>query len=173
MDERYGIDELASLVGVSRRTVRFYVQQGLLPAPLGVGRGKHYGTEHLARLRAVKALQQQGRSLDEVRRELAGGGGAHEMSALALAPVSGVPGSQWTRLEVVPGVELHLSGRRRALSGRALQELEAWCRRHLEEDDGDLFPSRYRRLAEQLRRSERKPSAERADDVKGSERKRR
>jgi DNA-binding transcriptional MerR regulator len=151
-ERRYGIEELANLVGVSRRTVRFYVQQGLLPAPLGVGRGKHYGPEHLAQLRAVKALQQEGRSLDEVRRELAGEGDA-EVSALALAPVSEVPGSQWTRLEVVPGVEVHLSGRRRRLSGRALQELEAWCRRHLEADD-DVFPSRYRELAEQLRRQD-------------------
>jgi DNA-binding transcriptional MerR regulator len=155
-ERRYGIDELAKRVGVSRRTVRFYVQQGLLPAPYGVGRGKHYGPEHLARLRAVKALQQQGRSLDEVRRELSGGGEA-EASALAMAPVSEVPGSTWTRLDVVPGVELHLSGGRQRLSGRALQELEAWCRRHLEAgDDSDVFPRRYRELAEQLRRSERK-----------------
>jgi DNA-binding transcriptional MerR regulator len=160
-ERRYGIEELAKRVGVSRRTVRFYVQQGLLPAPLGVGRGKHYGPEHLGRLRAVKALQQQGRSLDEVRRELAGGGEA-ELSGLALAPVSEVPGSQWTRLEVVSGVELHLSGRRRGLSGRALRELEAWCRRHLEADDdeSDVFPSRYRKLPEQLRRSDRKKKDE-------------
>ena len=31
---RYDIDELADLGGVSRRTVRYYVQEGLLPAPL-------------------------------------------------------------------------------------------------------------------------------------------
>jgi DNA-binding transcriptional MerR regulator len=154
-ERRFGIDELAHLGQVSRRTVRFYVQQGLLPAPLGVGRGKHYGPEHLARLRAVKALQQQGRSLDEVRRELAGGG-EPEVSALALAPVSRVPGAQWTRLDVVPGVELHLSEGHRPLTGRALQELGAWARRHLGADDDDVFPSRYRELAEQVRRSERK-----------------
>src|SRR5512140_1664608 len=62
-----GIAELAALGGVTRRTVRYYVQEGLLPAPRGVGRGKHYGPEHLERLLAVKALQEQGRSLDEVR----------------------------------------------------------------------------------------------------------
>ena len=52
-NERYGIAELAALGGVTRRTVRYYVQQGLLPAPLGVGRGRHYGPEHLARLQAA------------------------------------------------------------------------------------------------------------------------
>ena len=56
-DERYGIDEIAHLGGVSRRTVRYYVQQGLIPAPLGVGRGKHYGPEHLARLQEDAAFR--------------------------------------------------------------------------------------------------------------------
>ena len=128
---RFGIDELANLVGVSRRTVRFYVQQGLLQPPLGVGRGKHYGPEHLARLRAVKALQLEGLSLDEVRRKVAGEGESAEVSALAATSVSEVSGSRWTRLEVAPGVELHLSGKRRAPSARALEELAAWGRRHL------------------------------------------
>ena len=63
-DEReLGIEELAGLGGVTRRTVRYYVQEGLLPAPRGVGRGRHYGPEHLDRLLAVKAMQERGESL--------------------------------------------------------------------------------------------------------------
>ena len=71
-DERYAVGELADLGGVSRRTVRYYVQEGLIPAPLGVGRGDHYGREHLDRLLQVKALQEAGRSLDEIRQLLDG-----------------------------------------------------------------------------------------------------
>ena len=52
---RYAIGDLAQLADVSRRTVRYYVQEGLLPAPLGVGRGNHYGPEHLERILEVKA----------------------------------------------------------------------------------------------------------------------
>ncbi len=63
----YGIAELADLGGVSRRTVRYYVQEGLLPAPLGVGRGRHYGPAHLAQLLRVKALQEEDRSLTAPR----------------------------------------------------------------------------------------------------------
>jgi DNA-binding transcriptional MerR regulator len=165
--KRYGIDELANLVGVSRRTVRFYVQQGLLQPPFGVGRGKHYGPEHLARLRAVKALQVQGLSLDDVRRKIAGGDESAEVSALAATPVSEVAGSRWTRLDVAPGIELHLTGRHRTPSARGLQELEAWCRRNLggEDDDGEVFPERLRKLAEQLRQSEKTKS----DDDAGAE----
>ena len=70
-DERYSVGELADLGGVSRRTVRYYVQEGLLPAPHGVGRGDHYGREHLERLLQVKALQEAGRTLDEIRQLLA------------------------------------------------------------------------------------------------------
>jgi DNA-binding transcriptional MerR regulator len=65
---RYSIDELASLGGVSRRTVRYYVQENLIPAPLGLGRGRHYTPEHLQQLLRVKALQESGRTLDEIRR---------------------------------------------------------------------------------------------------------
>ena len=75
-EPRYAIGDLADLGGVSRRTVRYYVQEGLLPAPFGVGRGNHYGPEHLDQLLRVKALQEAGRTLDEIRRALNGQEGA-------------------------------------------------------------------------------------------------
>ncbi len=59
-EPRYAIGDLADLGGVSRRTVRYYVQEGLLPTPFGVGRGNHYGPEHLDRLLRVKALRKPG-----------------------------------------------------------------------------------------------------------------
>jgi len=34
--KRFSVGELAELGGVSRRTVRYYVQEGLIPAPLGL-----------------------------------------------------------------------------------------------------------------------------------------
>ena len=49
-ETRYGIQELADLGGVTRRTVRYYVRLGLLPPPLGTGRGKHYSQEHVDEL---------------------------------------------------------------------------------------------------------------------------
>src|SRR6478609_8886644 len=64
---RYAIGDLADLGGVSRRTVRYYVQEGLLPAPLGLGRGNHYTREHLDQLLRVKAMQEAGHTLDEIK----------------------------------------------------------------------------------------------------------
>jgi DNA-binding transcriptional MerR regulator len=134
-DERYGIAELAELGGVSRRTVRYYVQEGLLPAPLGVGRGRHYGAEHLRRLLAVKALQERGHTLDEVREALDERQRPRDAARdLAPAAAPSLPEalrrSPWTRVELLPGVELHVSGRRLPPAGR-LEQLAEWCRQHL------------------------------------------
>src|SRR5687768_12997554 len=71
--DRLSIDELADAAGLTRRGIRFYVQQRLLPAPHGVGRGKHYDASHLDRLRQIRELQSAGHSLDEIRHILAGG----------------------------------------------------------------------------------------------------
>lgn len=137
-DARYGIEELAALGGVTRRTVRYYVQEGLLQPPLGIGRGRHYGPEHLARLQAVRALQERGLSLDEVRAELERGSGRRRATPMAVSlPEPQVTRSAWTRVEVVPGVELHVSGQRRLPPPGRLRELAEWCEWHFREHDRD------------------------------------
>ena len=125
---RFSIDELADLGGVSRRTVRYYVQEGLLPAPLGVGRGRHYGQSHLDRLLRVKAEQEAGRSLDDIRARRKPPSGRSQPQA---APPRPLPRSTWRRLELGPGVELHLAHDIKLPAGSRLDELVEWCRRHL------------------------------------------
>jgi DNA-binding transcriptional MerR regulator len=127
-----GVAELADLGGVSRRTVRFYVQEGLLQPPLGVGRGRHYGPEHLKRLLEVKALQEQGRSLSEIREVIEGGPRARARPAPLAAPPSR---AKFVRLEVLPGVELNVSSAYRVPSPGRLAELAEWCRAHLRRTD--------------------------------------
>jgi DNA-binding transcriptional MerR regulator len=68
----YGIKELAELGGVTRRTVRYYVQRGLLPTPLGTGRGPHYTVAHLERLIHIRKLQETGVPLAEISAQLDG-----------------------------------------------------------------------------------------------------
>lgn len=125
---RFAIGDLARLAGVSRRTVRYYVQEGLIPPPLGVGRGNHYGQDHLDRILRVKAMQEAGRTLDEIRRAASGS------PRKAAAPARAMPAverSLWRRLELAPGVELHVAGHVRLPPPGRLEELAAWCRRHL------------------------------------------
>lgn len=71
-DERYKLDELARAAGTSPRTVRYYVQRGLLPAPDFRGKDTAYGREHLVRLRAIRHLQEAFYPLDAIAIELEG-----------------------------------------------------------------------------------------------------
>ncbi|MPZ97425.1 MAG: MerR family transcriptional regulator [Propionibacteriales bacterium] len=57
------VDELASRVGMTVRTVRFYAGRGLLPPPERKGRSGYYGADHLARLELVRELQAHGFTL--------------------------------------------------------------------------------------------------------------
>jgi len=118
-DERsYGIEELAELGGVTRRTVRYYVQRGLLPTPLGTGRGPHYTAAHLERLIHIRKLQEVGVPLAEIATQLDGvpyvradslgaRSDVHQMPASF--PVATFPErSAWMRFVLADGVELHV-----------------------------------------------------------------
>jgi DNA-binding transcriptional MerR regulator len=102
-DSYYGIEELAELGGVTRRTVRYYVQRGLLPTPLGTGRGPHYTAAHLQRLIHIRTLQEAGVPLAEVAARL--DGVPHiPVSAPEVLPER----SAWMRFVLADGVELHV-----------------------------------------------------------------
>jgi DNA-binding transcriptional MerR regulator len=127
--DRYAIGDLAELGGVSRRTVRYYVQEGLLPAPLGVGRGNHYGAEHLHQLLHVKKMQEAGRTLDEIRASL-----QNDPSRRLKTPKrheASVERTLWRRIGLAPGVELHVSSAVHLPSPSRLAELASWCHIHL------------------------------------------
>jgi DNA-binding transcriptional MerR regulator len=134
-ETRYAIGDLADLGGVSRRTVRYYVQERLLAAPYGVGRGNHYGREHLDQLLRVKALQEDGRTLDEIRDALGQSGRRRalmtfESPAPARRTLAPPPRTLWRRVTLAPGVELNVSGAVRLPSPGTLEALASWCRTH-------------------------------------------
>jgi len=70
-DTPYSIADLARLTDVTPRTVRYYIAQGLLPAPGESGPGAHYGPAHLDRLQLIRRLQRQHLPLAEIRTRLA------------------------------------------------------------------------------------------------------
>lgn len=80
----YTAAELASRAGVTERTVRYYVVEGLLPAPAGRGRGAHYRPGHLTRLKLIRAMQQAGNDLETIREYLTELGGEDEQAEAAL-----------------------------------------------------------------------------------------
>lgn len=137
--KEWKLTELAEAAGVSPRTVRYYVQRGLLPAPPFKGPDTVYGEEHLVRLKAIRVLQARFLPLDAIQVELMRLG-PDELKALADAEptplASGaVPAAEappaapsrpgpvkdeapasppatvtsWRRWELAPGLELHLA----------------------------------------------------------------
>src|SRR5476651_835932 len=70
--ERYSIDELSTLAGVTPRTVRFYIAQGLLDRPEGEKRGAHYLRRHLEQLLLTRRWVDAGLGLDRIRELQAG-----------------------------------------------------------------------------------------------------
>jgi hypothetical protein len=81
----------------------------------------------------VKALQESGHTLDEIRRALNGHEGAH-LEALHSAPMSEqgpLAREVWRRLTLAPGVELHVAGDVGLPPAGKLTELVNWCRQNL------------------------------------------
>jgi DNA-binding transcriptional MerR regulator len=70
-DAGYAITDLASLAGVTPRTIRYYVSVGLIPAPAQQGRAARYAEDHLHRIRLIRRLQDQHLPLAEIRSRLA------------------------------------------------------------------------------------------------------
>jgi DNA-binding transcriptional MerR regulator len=69
----------------AERMVRYYTARGLLPRPGTRGRALMYGRTHLIRLVAIKRLQGQGLSLDEIAERL------DEMTAAEVQSLAAIP----------------------------------------------------------------------------------
>jgi DNA-binding transcriptional MerR regulator len=71
-EQTYDIQELVDRSGIQRRNIYFYVQQAILPPPVGAGLASRYTEEHLLRLQLIPHLRRLGLRLDQIREKLAG-----------------------------------------------------------------------------------------------------
>jgi DNA-binding transcriptional MerR regulator len=69
--KHYRLNELTDVTGVTSRTIRFYIAEGLLPPPQGAGPASVYTSAHRDRLRLIGILKDQYLPLREIRRRLA------------------------------------------------------------------------------------------------------
>jgi len=127
MDEpRYTIDELGEKTGFSRRTIRYYVQEGLIDPPAGRGRGGFYNDSHVAKLLRIKAQQDLGFKLSEI---------ADLSRTVGSEVVEAAPAPQtWVHYQVAPGVELHVSRDVEREETRKVLELLRVARSIMKED---------------------------------------
>ena len=141
MDQgRYLIEELCRLTGFSRRTVRYYVQEGLVDPPAGRGRGGYYSDLHVSQLARIRDLQEQGYRLDAIRGMFTQpatveAAGASRSSTPAPTPQA-FPRSSWTRHIVARGVELHVSAEAESRLGLAVATALETLRSIVEHEGG-------------------------------------
>lgn len=140
---RYTIQDMERLLGVSVRTIHFWSQAKVLDGP---GRGRdprRYTDEHLGALILIKQLRSEGRSLVEIRKIIASKSEG-TLRSLARKAQSGRPDqasttpseapsrgaeSVWERVPLAPGVELHVNRPLRSTSQELVDELVAVARR--------------------------------------------
>ena len=115
-DKKFTFEELCALSGVSSRTLRYYIQIGLVDKPIGQTRAAHYLSSHLEKILRIKQLSESGISLERIREVLSG-------DPLALPERTKRPGhiEVRTHLWVTDGIELQVSAETAGLSTEELR----------------------------------------------------
>ena len=111
--QHYDIEELARLVELPRRTLRYYVQIGLLDAPEGTGRWARYTPRHVEQVLQIRKWQLAGLSLERIA-EVMRRPGTDQL----LPPAPRRPGTVevWSHLVVADGIEILIEPGRAGLT---------------------------------------------------------
>lgn len=115
----FSLDELCALTDLPRRTVRYYMQIGLVDRPEGETRAARYFQRHLDQLLTVKKWAQAGLSLERIRELME----AERQPQLPFAHRR--PGSVevWSHFLIAEGVELKVEPGKAQLTPKQLREL--------------------------------------------------
>jgi len=97
--KKYTIEDLCEITGYTRRTIRYYIQEGLIDPPAGRGRGGFYFDSHLKRLLEIKSLQDKGLKLAAILEVLKKG----------KEPELSVFRELWIKYPIDQGIEIHIS----------------------------------------------------------------
>lgn len=108
----YSLEEISALAELPRRTVRYYIQIGLIDRPHGSAKGAYYTHEHVEQLLKVRKWQLAGLSLERIGELLRN----TEVGELPPAPRRPGTVEVWSHLVVADGLELTLEPSRAGLT---------------------------------------------------------
>lgn len=108
----FSLDEISVLAELPRRTVRYYIQCGLIDRPQGIGKGAFYSERHVEQLLLVRKWQLAGLSLERIGELL------KQPDDGPLPPMPRRAGTVevWSHLVVADGIELTLEPGRAGLT---------------------------------------------------------
>ena len=124
---QYTIQELCDSTGYSRRTVRYYVEIGLVDPPSGRGRGGFYNDSSVNKLMQIKSLQEKGMNLAAIIDYFKG---EKTVDQSYLRDV-------WVKYEIVPGIEISVRRDVEEREGRKVFEIVRVARSIAKEDKRD------------------------------------
>ncbi len=118
MTKTFSLDDLCTLTDLPKRTVRYYMQMGLVDRPIGETRAAHYLSAHLDQLLKVKQLTDAGISLERIA----------EIQNGEEVPVPAKPRKPGdiqvkSHVYVAPGIELQISPEEADMSPEQIRAL--------------------------------------------------
>ena len=119
-ESKLSIDEVSSLTSVPPRTIRYYIQKGLVDRPVGQRKAAHYTREHVRQLLEIERWKASGVSLDAIRAIMSG-----DQVAPGIPEHTRRPGEIkfCSKVWLAPGLELHLDPSELKLNNEQLRRL--------------------------------------------------
>lgn len=114
------------MTGYSRRTVRYYVELGLIEPPAGRGRGGFYNDSHLAVLQRIKNLQEKGMGLSSITKALKSEDEAEEVYVRDV----------WVKYEIMQGLEISVLKNLEEHQRKKISEIIRMAKSIIKEDSG-------------------------------------
>ena len=121
-ERHYSLDELCTLTDTPKRTVRFYMGQGLMDRSEGQKKGAYYLEKHLMQLLEIKKWQKAGLSLDRIKSLMHQG--VDELVPPISPPQLGMI-EIWSHLSIADGVQLQIEANRAELTPEQVRALSS------------------------------------------------
>ena len=118
-EKHYSLKELSTLVDMSARNIRYYIQQEIVDKPHGLNKGAYYTEQHLRQLTTVKKYKDAGVSLERIAQII------HEDALTPYVDYKIRPGNieVISRIQLMEGLELSVNPERSGLTQQDIRQL--------------------------------------------------
>jgi len=122
---KYTLDQICTLTGMKKRTVRYYIQNGLVDRPEGFGKGAFYRSDHFSQLLKINKWKDQGLSLRRIKQILDSKKEKRPVDGELPPPLPKKIGTieVWSHVCIADGVELCIEPKRSRLSPEQVKEI--------------------------------------------------
>jgi DNA-binding transcriptional MerR regulator len=110
MDTTFTLEQLSALTDLPLRTIRYYIQLGIVDRHEGDRKHARYTQKHLDQVLQVRAMADQGTPLERIKQLI------HGISTPPPPPKAAGDISVISKVFVAPGVDLHLEPQIASLS---------------------------------------------------------